>query len=510
MTKTAEQKQSEIPVSTSFFGLKVGNSVFEDDKWDLKPLVQGNTMRNCKTFIEYSYIHSPDMKLVAKQYAIFLLGRIKVKSVVEKLMRLRVFIIFCQSISINSFKELEKEILLDYIGYLKTERNISLETGYLNNQVVEELLTVGRTKGWDVPKENIIVFRASETWKERHKDTKNRKTPPIPKDIYNKILQCALHKEKDILTRACIIIQSQTGLRISEVLGIKHGCIHTTSEGMTFMTVRTPKTEKDVTVTHKIFVNDLVVNVVRELEEHTKLLRIRSGLEELFIREWSNEVIVLKTNQFQGNRLKYFIKRHDIRDKNGELFRLKSHQFRVNFVNYLIEKQVPLTFVQKHLNHVTIEMTDYYTRLSTDKITEIVKNIIKPDSKIAGMNANLIKKNLSEKFKGKTEGEVKKIVSNLSKNMYINPLPTGVCLQDNRRGDCDNGDGCIFINCPNYVTTEDFYPVHKRELDLLESEMEHYEETGRIREYQRLKAKWIYLKPIVDKLEEQIHEKRNK
>ena len=35
--------------------------------------------------------------------------------------------------------------------------------------------------------------------------------------------------------------------------------------------------------------------------------------------------------------------------------------------------------------------------------------------------------------------------------------------------------------------------------------MKRYEEDGRVREYQRLKAKHIYLKPIVDSLEEQMN-----
>ncbi|WNF36590.1 tyrosine-type recombinase/integrase [Bacillaceae bacterium IKA-2] len=314
--------------------------------------------------------------------------------------------------------------------------------------------------------------------------------------------------EDKILTKCAVILLSQTGLRLSEILSLKIGCVKPLSEGGYYMDCTISKTNRGIPTPHKIFVNELVVDTIQELEEHTNKLRQESEFEELFLSRVHGhygEIVTLKPSSSWYTRIKKFIKKWDIRGDDGELYPLQAHQFRVNYCNDLIRKRVPISFIMKHYQHVTSEMTDHYKRVKIEETANMVKSIIAPNSKIAGINASIIKRNLAQQFKGKAEEEIEDFISNLTKEMYINPLPTGICLQDSRRGGCDNGDGCIFINCPNYVTTEEYYPIHKRELDLLESEMERYEAEGRTREHQRLKAKWIYLNPIVERLEAQIH-----
>ncbi len=93
--------------------------------------------------------------------------------------------------------------------------------------------------------------------------------------------------------------------------------------------------------------------------------------------------------------------------------------------------------------------------------------------------------------------------------MSFNPLPTGVCLYDFRRGNCTDGDGCFFYNCPNFITEIQFYPVLKRELEMLELEMSRLKELGHTREWQKQYVKYKYLKPLVEELEVEIHEKEN-
>ena len=90
--------------------------------------------------------------------------------------------------------------------------------------------------------------------------------------------------------------------------------------------------------------------------------------------------------------------------------------------------------------------------------------------------------------------------------MSFNPLPTGVCLYDFRRGNCTDGDGCFMYNCPNYITEVQFYPILKKELNLLEAEMTRLKELGYERQWQVEYVKYKYLKPLVEELEGQLHE----
>ena len=96
------------------------------------------------------------------------------------------------------------------------------------------------------------------------------------------------------------------------------------------------------------------------------------------------------------------------------------------------------------------------------------------------------------------------VISELASAASFNPLPNGICLYDFRRGNCTSGDGCFFYNCPNYITEISFYPVLKKELELMEREMERFRSLGRERDWQRQYVKYQYLKPLVENLGVQI------
>ena len=501
-----------ITIESDYSNITIGNSKFTDDVWDLSPFINKKSLSENKKKILFNFIPNEDMKLTVKLYAYYKLGKVKARTVRDNINGcLPLFIKYCNLNSIDGFNRITKDMFINYALWLKEDKKVAQITGYLRCLIVEEIIKIGQTKGWNVPKTNIFIdFTSLDLW-DIKKAIKENKTKPIPEDIFNKILQCAL-KEKDILTKAGIIIQSQTGLRINEVLSIKQGCVNTTSDGYDYMEVTLGKTEKGEPITHKVFINELVKNAVSELEEYTKDLRQESGLKELFLTKSDkskDSIVVYKSDKFGQRKLHPFIKRWDIRDKQGNLYPLKSHQFRATFVRELIKQKVPIAHIMKQFAHVSIEMTSHYLTLQEEEVKEIYSDmILGKDSKIAGLRAKEIKAKLDEQFRGKTEQEIDDIVSNLSKSMSFNPLPTGVCLYDFRRGNCSDGDGCFFYNCPNYVTEVKFYPILKQELDLMEKEMARYKELGQQRSWERQYVKYKYLKPLVDSLEEQMNEEK--
>ncbi|MFI3327035.1 MAG: tyrosine-type recombinase/integrase [Clostridia bacterium] len=237
-----------------------------------------------------------------------------------------------------------------------------------------------------------------------------------------------------------------------------------------------------------------------------KILRERSGLNELFIIN-NHGIRNLPVISWTNVRLKSFIKRWDIRDKDGFLYPLKSHQFRATFVRELVKQNVSINHIMKQFSHVSIEMTMHYLTLQEHEIREIyTEMILSPESKIAGKRAEEIKSILKPHFKGKTAAEITTFISDLTETMSFNPLPNGICLYDFRRGNCTNGDSCFFYNCPNYITEAQFYPVLKRELELMELEMERFKKLGRERDWQRQYIKHKHLKKLVVELEVQINE----
>ena len=490
----------------SSFDLKIGNSRFKDDEWDLSPLFNApQRLPVCRRLLKFQRISSKQICNTIKLYAYHELGCVKPQTVKGKIRSLIVFAQYCNVNGVNSFFDVTADIIFNYTKWLK-KTGFSQQSGYANCYVIEELIRIGQVKGWDVPGSNIFAGRRAYDFWNPYREIDKKRTKPIPQDIFEKILRFAMNSELDILTKAGIIIQSQTGLRINEVLSICEGCVKPLEDGHFCLEVTLGKTVKGDPVMHLILVNELVVNAVHELECQTAKIRKKSGLKELFVFR-GRTIRVCDPTSWSNHRLRSFIRRWDIRDSNGDLYHLNSHQFRATFVADLVKKKVPIAYIMKHFSHVSIEMTAHYLTLKQEEIKELYSRMIfQLDSKIAGYRAHDIKSRLREQFKGKTVEEIDTIISSLCDTMSFNPLPMGVCLYDFRRGNCTNGDGCFFYNCPNFITEVQFYPVLKKELDLMEMEMDRFKKLGRDRDRQRQYVKYKCLKPLVERLEAMIND----
>lgn len=499
-----------IEPNTDLSSIMIGNSRYSDDAWDLRPFITAKTTNESHKYIRFEYISDVDMKETVKQYAYYKLGKSKPKTVRVYINgSLPMFIEYCSINGIHSFADITLEDYLNFNLWMKDEKKVATGTGFITCHVVEEIIRIGQIKGWNVPQFHLPKTEtANQLWNTK-KSMKTNKTKPIPEDVFDKILYHAIHDEKDVLTKAGIIIQSQTGLRINEVLSIQEGCVKRTSDGYDYMEVTLGKTEKGEPIIHKVFINNLVKDAIAELSEYTAELRKESGLKELFLcknRNKGNLIDVYNSDRFGLRKYNAFIKKYDIRDNKGELYQLASHQFRATFVRELIKRKVPIAMIMKQYSHVSIEMTAHYLTLQEEEVKEIYSDmILSPESKIAGLRAKEIKGKLDDLFHGKTEDEINGVITDLAKTMSFNPLPTGVCLYDFRRGNCTDGDGCFFYNCPNYITEVQFYPILKDELDLLKKEMARLKELGQEPAYQVQAVKYKYLKPLVESLEVQLN-----
>lgn len=503
-----------IEPDTDLNSIMIGNSRYSDDAWDLRPFITAKSTKESHKYIRFEYISDAGMKETVKQYTYYKLGKIKPQTVQGNInSKLPMFIEYCSINGIHSFADVTLEDYLNFNLWMKDEKKVSTSTGRLSCHVVEEIIRIGQIKGWNVPQFHLPKTETANQLWNRKSSMRANKTKPIPEDVFDKILYHAVHDENDVLTKAGIIIQSQTGLRINEVLSIQEGCVKHTSDGYDYMEVTLGKTEKGEPIIHKVFINELVKDVIAELSEYTVELRKESGLKELFVHKITkknNAIEVFAKDGYQAYKLNTFIKRHDIRDNKGELYPLTSHQFRATFVRGLIKRKVPIAMIMKQYSHVSIEMTAHYLTLQEEEVKEIYSDmILSPESKIAGLRAKEIKGKLDDLFHGKTEAEIDDVITDLAKTMSFNPLPTGVCLYDFRRGNCTDGDGCFFYNCPNYITEVQFYPILKDELDLLEKEMARLKKLGQEPAYQVQAVKYKYLKPLVESLEVQLNDKES-
>ena len=417
-----------IEPDTDLNSIMIGNSRYSDDVWDLRPFITAKSTKESQKYIRFEYIADVDMKETVKQYTYYKLGKTKPQTVQKYInSSLPMFIEYCSINGIHSLVDVTLEDYLNFNLWMKDEKKVATSTGNLSCHVVEEIIRIGQIKGWNVPTFHLPkTDTANQLWNTK-KSMKTNKTKPIPEDVFDKILYHAVHDEKDVLTKSGIIIQSQTGLRINEVLSIQEGCVKRTPDGYDYMEVTLGKTEKGEPIIHKVFINDLVKDAIAELSEYTAELRKESGLKELFLIK-RPYIHISNKEDWSWRKLTPFIKRHDIRDNKGELYSLTSHQFRATFVRELIKRKVPIAMIMKQYSHVSIEMTAHYLTLQEEEVKEIYSDmILSPESKIAGLRAKEIKGKLDDLFHGKTEDEIDDVITDLAKTMSFNPLPTGVC-----------------------------------------------------------------------------------
>lgn len=380
-----------IEPDTDLNSIMIGNSRYSDDVWDLRPFITAKSTKESQKYIRFEYISDADMKETVKQYAYYKLGKTKPKTVRDYINgSFPMFIEYCSISGIHSFEDVTLEDYLNFNLWMKDEKKVATGTGFISCHVVEEIIRIGQIKGWNVPQFHLPKTETANQLWNRKKSMKTNKTKPIPEDVFDKILYHAVHDEKDVLTKAGIIIQSQTGLRINEVLSIQEGCVKHTSDGYDYMEVTLGKTEKGEPIIHKVFINDLVKDAITELSEYTAELRKESGLKELFIFK-HGKIRPLPVTKWTENRLPTLIRRYDIRDNKGELYPLTSHQFRATFVRELIKRKVPIAMIMKQYSHVSIEMTAHYLTLQEEEVKEIYSDmILSPESKIAGLRAKEI------------------------------------------------------------------------------------------------------------------------
>jgi integrase len=484
----------------------IGNSRFRDDVWDLSPLILQKSLSPSHKKMKFNNINSTQLKFTVKQYMYYKLGQVKAQSAIGAMHSLSYFMRYCEINSINSLTKITTQTLLTFAMWLKSECAIAKRTAYLASFAVEDMIRVGQIKDWLVPYFDVLTgATAREIWGSGKDENTTKNVKPIPDDIFNEIMRCVVsykaYNTNDILTKVGIIIQSQTGLRINEVLSIKSGCLHRSSDPPAYFDVSLAKTVKGEAIVHRVFANELVIEAINELEQHTVALRAESGLQELFLAR-NHGIGVPCALQWSTHRLRTFIRKCNIRGADGELYHLKSHQFRATFVKQLIMRKIPISYVMKQFAHVSVEMTCHYLTLQENEVKDIYSRLIlSPGAKIAGIRVDEIKSMTAALFRGKTAPDIDSIIDGLSESLSFNPLPGGVCLYDYRRGNCSNGDGCFFYNCPNYITEVSFLPVLKRELELMEKEMERTERLGHERQWQIQYSRYQHLEPLVARLE---------
>lgn len=326
--------------------------------------------------LHFSNVAGQQVSYLIKQYAVWRLGRVRPVTVrLELEARLGHWVRYLRVRRISDPAVFGAEELERFGQWLRMQQ-IAPKTWRRIVHTVFQLIAAGQRLGWRVttdrlPEESEWYEAAERPFHKREETHLSAvgATEPIPKELYEKIIRHALEDETDEITRAGIIIQSQTGLRISEVLSLKENCLKREADGSYRLCYSLKKTTKAEPEQRSCPANSLVIEAVQRLRVATTELRKESGRRELFLIRNHGIRPVSQTNWNRG-RLHSFLKRWNITDENGETYALHSHQFRATYVRDQLLAGAQIEQIRCRFGHVSSEMTARYVHLSEEEIID--------------------------------------------------------------------------------------------------------------------------------------------
>ena len=488
---------------------RIGNSRFWDDVWDFKGFHKEEGLHDAAYQIKYTCIKHPAIRLVYKQFMVLELMK-SFPTAKRNFDALTGFYSYLEEnfSHLTSLNNVSRMIVAGYFQSVldhksaKTGGPLSRTGIFKKTQSIKDLFLEGSKAGWDVPQESSYVQKLYSVMIEESPRTKTptEKTTKTMFEIetVQKIIACALEDE-DIITKASIIIQSQVGFRINELLDLKVGCVQKIDEDDWIIEMWTKKTKKKPVRRLKPC-NELVVEVVMELERLTEPLRKESGLPYLFIyrsrehgeigqrKEKSTpkgDGVIRVYNKANWNRdiEQPFVERWDIREKD-ELINLTSHYYRHIFATWAHRNGMNIQSILEMFDHTSLAMTEVYTHISEEEMKAKMAEVFSEDAIIAGVAVGRIKERLKNDnpFKGRTQKQIDLIMS----AMRLKVMPNGVCFHHPARIDPCAGEGeCV--TCPNFVSAAMHLPVHELRVKGLEAELERAKADGNLVWYEKTK-----------------------
>lgn len=505
---------------------RCGNNYFSDNVWDFNGYVKSGHLSGSRLKLKFNFVENKTgMLLVVKWFMVHELLTGKFLTAKRSLDGVIRFVKFIEEAApeIESFSEVTYDLLKSYFMYLldaKSETTGEPLSGVAIKKcalAIKEILMKGNVKGWGVPEDvryvqnlfdEMIIFnksikrdskKAEEIVKEKIED----------EDLIDCILKVAMEdlgNNENILAATSVVLSTQLGLRISELITIYSASIKQVG-GDTMLIYSTGKLSPEPVEVSKP-ANQLVVYALDKIKEYAVPLQKESGLPYLFLsRNRSKKgypVGLASHSNWNKNHLRPWIKQHNIRDKNNELIDFTSHTFRHAFASYALKGGASIEVISQLMNHKSIRGTTHYIHLFKKDVESRFSSVLHENAVIAGVKALEIKEKLKQHnpFKGKTIDQVNKI----RRAMKIQVLSHGLCLHHPMRNEACAGDG-VCLGCQNFLTTPEFLEVHKGRLEKVQNELSTASSNGPYEA--KLKTIENYLLGIIRDLESQMDYRGN-
>lgn len=427
------------------------DSEFGKDTWQLRRL--GYPHRDAQ--LRFAQIGPPWLRTLAKRWARWRLstgvspatvgaGVLAVTQLAQAFPQLR-----------RGPQALTRELIEHHLAQLAVRYpNAKARTGHIC--AIAVLLRTTRQHGWEP-----LLPPTADIWREDYP----RLAEPAPRAVSEAVMAqlespAVLAGFTDPQARLLAEILMGTGLRVGDACRLSLDCLIHDQAGAPYLRYRNHKMARDALVPISAALADAIAArqqaVARRFPAATCLL-IREKRNFTGRQPYSPDTF--------RKRLAAWLESCDIRDELGQPVHITPHQWRHTYATRLINGDVPQEVVRRLLDHSSHQMVARYARLSQQtirakweaarKVDVHGREISPPEGPLA--DAEWMKNNLARAKMA---------------------LPNGWCgLPLQQR--CEFANACL--TCPMFLTTAQFLPEHRRQLEATRTLIAQAETSGQTR-----------------------------
>ncbi|MCU5265846.1 site-specific integrase [Bacillus cereus] len=167
-----------------------------------------------------------------------------------------------------------------------------------------------------------------------------------------------------------------TGMRISEVLGLTENCLEFNPEYNSYVLEYTPsKDNKGDKDKHRIPIPNAVVQAINIQQQLSEKIRIESESSLLFIKKnttGGHYGITSLRVQTISDQINSLLKKYNITRLDGEIFKYRQHMCRKTKIMEMLEQGFSIREIADYVNHSNEDTTQkYYSEMHLEKIAKL-------------------------------------------------------------------------------------------------------------------------------------------
>ncbi|GAE02619.1 tyrosine recombinase XerD [Clostridium botulinum B str. Osaka05] len=452
--KTAISNYLEF-IITSFNTLTDEREEWEKDRWDIRNLenygITYNKSNNNNHFIDFGKIDNVRIKIEIKKYIkkrLISNNKFSWSTAKEYLRCLPNFLNYICELepTWNDLRELERHHIEKYIEWLNiyAKENLNRKDTnvkhYINTilRFIQKFLSDIQIKEYDIaPIKNVKILIFPEDKPKRPKKSIDQ-IDYVPDFVLEQLFDNINYIHKDVVP--VVYTMFKTGLRISDVLGLKQDCLGKLNNKFWVET----DIEKTYVKGHKIPIDDELANMLAVLIDNSKKYSNQDNNPEnyIFVRYKGSRKGKPYSQSWVRNQLNLLEINCNIKDELGNRYHFKNHSFRHTYAIKMLNGGADILTVQELLAHASPEMTMRYAKLLDDTKRKVFDKAVKQ---------GIFSFDESDKLREENDGEIPSdIIDMLYTNHKLNALdtPYGTCMQ-RKNGKCSFAKQPPCLTCNN-------------------------------------------------------------